>query len=90
MKSKEEIVLLELYNQKDTDQRLWLEPWCEELELPAGASWKLTAVALGPLASTMVTIEFQEDQVVIYGITNAVMRLYAEDELVWECFKPLT
>ncbi len=87
MKIQEEIVLIEMINERDDPLKLWIEPWCEELELPQGASWRMTGIGVDT-RTCMVTIEFHDEVVVIHGVPEALMRLYADEKLIWECFEP--
>lgn len=82
-----EVVLLEIRNSQDTELKLFVEPWCYELELPIESSLRFTAIHPEP-AKSMVTIEFYADLIVLWGVPKATMRLYADGKKVWECFEP--
>lgn len=84
MKESERVVL-ELFNHTSTPKSLWMEPWGEELALPSKISWKLTCEGTDP---KNVSVDFHEDGIAIYGIPKAIMRVHADDEVVWECFQP--
>lgn len=80
-----EHTVLELFNHTSKPKLFWMEPWGEELVLPTGISWKLTCEGATP---AMVSIDFHEEGMTIYGIPRAIMRIRADEEVVWECFQP--
>ena len=82
-----EVILLEFRNNKDDPVKLFVEPWCHELKLPKNVSLKFSAIN-PPKAKSTVTIEFCDDRIVVWGVPNAIMRLYADGMKIWECFEP--
>ena len=78
-------VVLELYNNTDQPRRIWMEPWGEELFLPPNVTWHL--VCDGPEPKP-ISIEFHEDSIAIHGLPKSMVRIYCDNELIWECFQP--
>lgn len=82
---EDEHVLMELFNHTKTPQVIFMEPWGDEISLPPKTLWNLVCEGTN---ADMISVDFHEEGIAIYGIPKVMMRIYAGEEIVWECFQP--
>ena len=77
---------IELLNEKKCAQKLFLEPWAEELDMPPNADWVVEAVISGKLA---MQVCFHDEGVAIHSSPESTMSVYsrADRTLLWRSFK---
>jgi hypothetical protein len=83
-----EYQLLELYNHRENEQTIWLEPWGESIALAQNVTYRLVCFDGKP---GMVGIEFHADgTIAIHGVADTSMRVYQDGTVIWESFQPFS
>lgn len=80
------IVHLELANQQDQAQKVFVEPWGDELQMPPHAVWRFESDGTG---FGVVAVEVHPQGLAIYGLNRTNMRITAGETTIWESFQPV-
>jgi hypothetical protein len=77
--------VVELTNCTTQPLRVWIEPWAEDLILGSNQTWHVVCDSPRP---EPIPIEIHTDCVVVHGLSQSLVRVLCDGELVWECYLP--
>ena len=80
-------VALIVASRPDVPTNVCIEPWAEEITVPAG---KTLRVVITGSEQGEVTLEHYEDQLLIWGFSGSRADAYLEGNLIWQCHQALT
>ncbi len=74
---------LELINNCAVPQRVFMEPWGEELEMAANSHWTVKATMMD---NCDFTVCFHPEGLAVHASTDAAVKVYSkpDEKLVWE------
>jgi hypothetical protein len=80
------MVHLELGNQQKKAQKVFVEPWGDELQIPPGAVWRFESDGTG---FGVVAVELHPQGLAIYGLSRTNMWIKEGETTIWESFQPV-
>ena len=75
-----------LINRLSAPVQLDIEPWGEQILLPADQSYEV--IAIGP-APSCLRVEFQTTRVVVYGWPGSTLTILKDGQTIIECSIPV-
>lgn len=73
-----------LFNSSDRIQKIWMEPWGEELFIPAGVGWRVTCESVSiPLEPIEVAID--DNSFAIFGTLHGTTKVMCNGDVIFEC-----